>query len=140
MPSPRAISCHLPRSFALAWSKRGYHAKGTEILRPSVSSTVKVSSVTATAVARGVVVSVTEVVIPGLQQLPPVLIDEAGDVAKLCPPKTAAAGEPYWIEPELGDARIPLDMNVRGLVTVSRIEEKPIRPHSENGRHRLAWI
>jgi hypothetical protein len=84
--------------------------------------------------------SVTEVVIPGLQQFPRVLIRKAGDVAKLCPPKTAAAGQPYRIKPELGDARIPLDMNVRGLMTVARIEEEPIWPHSENGRHRLAWI
>src|SRR5262245_32365219 len=114
MPSPRAISCQLRRSAELAWSNRGYHAKGAEILRPSVNSTVKVSSVTATAVARGMVASVAEIAIPGLQQFRRVLVHEAGDVAKLCPPKTTTASEPYRIEPELGDTRVPLDVNVRG--------------------------
>ena len=84
--------------------------------------------------------SVTEIAIPNLQQFRRVLLHEAGDIAKLCPSKTAAAGEPYRIEPELGDTRVSLGMNVRWLVAVARIEEEPIWPNSEDGRHRLARI
>jgi hypothetical protein len=41
--------------------------------------------------------------------------------------KSATALQPNWIEPELRDSIIPLDVDVRRFVTVSRIEEEAIR-------------
>ena len=65
IPSPRAIRVLLARSAAEPCRSRGNHANGTEMQRPSDSSTLKVSSDAATAVATGIV-SLAEVVIPGL--------------------------------------------------------------------------
>jgi len=55
-----------------------------------------------------------------------VLAYEPADVANFGPPKAAAASQPDGVEPELGNAVVPLDMNVRWLVTVARIEKEPI--------------
>ena len=138
IPSPRATSCQLLRSPGLACSSRGYQSSGTDTVRPSLRSTVRVSSVTATPVARGVVASVAEVVIPGLKQLCRALVYEPADIANLGPPKSAAAGQPDRAEPELGDAVVPLDVNMRRLVTVARVGEEPIGPDFGDGRQRAS--
>jgi hypothetical protein len=103
MPSPRAIRVQFSRSADVPWSSRGNHAKGTEILRPSESSTLKASSDAVTDVASGITVSLAEVVIPGLQQVLGVLVHETSNVAQLCPSETTAAGKANRIEPELGN-------------------------------------
>ena len=87
---------------------------------------------TTAADARGSVVAVAEVVIPILEQLR-VLPFQSIDLAKLGPPEAAAATSRH--KPELRHAVIPLDVDMRGLVAVARVEEQ-IRPNSEDGRHR----
>src|SRR6266498_510666 len=61
-------NCHFWRSASVAYIKRGYHASGTIIRRPSVKSTIKSSSVTVTLTAIGSVSS-AKVVMPCLQKL-----------------------------------------------------------------------
>jgi hypothetical protein len=56
---------------------------------------------------------------------------------KLRPSEAAAILEPDRIKPEFGVHVIPLDMNMRGLMTIRGVKEKPIGSTSENGRHRL---
>src|SRR5437762_10284607 len=69
IPSPRPIRLHVERSSTVAWPRRGYHARGTEIVRPSLKSTVSVSSVVSTFVARGTFNSIAEELIPCLVTL-----------------------------------------------------------------------
>jgi hypothetical protein len=65
------------------------------------------------------------------------LANEAGDPAKLCPIESSAASEPHGVEPELGNALVPLDVDMRRFVTIARIEEEPVWPNPESSRHRL---
>jgi hypothetical protein len=64
---PPAIS-HRWRCSGVALNKRGYHAKGTEMVRPSMRLTVKRSSSTETAFTRSSVLG-AEVAMPCLQEL-----------------------------------------------------------------------
>src|ERR1041384_2513025 len=48
MPSWSPMKRQLLRSASVTWSRRGYHASGTEMVRPSLRSTASVSSVTCT--------------------------------------------------------------------------------------------
>ena len=57
------------RSVAVACTRRGNQARGTERLRPSVSSTVNVSLVTMTDSAVGVATSIAKVFMPGLSKV-----------------------------------------------------------------------
>jgi hypothetical protein len=84
------------------------------------------------------VVSVTEVVIPILQQLLRVRIHEAVDIAEFCSSKSTAAAQPYRVEPKLRDTIVPFHMDVRRLTTIARVEEEPIWPNCEDGWHRFA--
>ena len=53
IPWPPPINSQFSLSCWVAWSSLGYQANGTEIVRPSASSAVRVSSVTATSSAFG---------------------------------------------------------------------------------------
>ena len=68
MPCPRPINHQLLRSAAVAWTSLGNQASGTDRLRPSLSFTVSVSSVTATVSAAGTAISIAGVLIPRLPQ------------------------------------------------------------------------
>src|SRR5882672_10747349 len=69
IPCPLPINRQLLRSFCAACSNLGYQDKGTEIVRPSLRSTDRVSSVMVTFSASGTSISTAEVRIPSLQQL-----------------------------------------------------------------------
>jgi hypothetical protein len=71
---------------------RGYQASGTEIVRPSLRSTVNVSSVTATFVAAGTTISIGEELIPGLHKLLTMLGDHLLDASNLGAPEVSALG------------------------------------------------
>jgi len=73
MPKPRPIRCQRVRSADDACDNRGYHASGTEMLRPSLKSTESVSSDTATFCANGTSNSTAEVRIPCLHQFASVI-------------------------------------------------------------------
>jgi hypothetical protein len=68
IPHPRPINRQFLRSAGVAWTNRGNQASGTDRLRPSLSSTVSVSSVTVTVSATGTEISTAEVFIPRLPQ------------------------------------------------------------------------
>src|SRR5205085_2488112 len=102
MPRPSAISRQEPRSSAVACARRGYQANGAAMVRPSASSTDKVSSLTATRVARAALRSTAEELMPTLQQPLPVRLDKAPDPVDLLPVEAVAAFEPDRVEPELG--------------------------------------
>jgi len=84
---------HVARSSAVPWASRGYHASGTEIVRPSLRSTVSVSSVTTTFVAAGTAMSVSEEVIPSLQELFAMVPDDLFDPSDFSSSEEAAMRE-----------------------------------------------
>src|SRR5438034_10978031 len=57
---------------------------------------------------------------------------------KLRSTKPAAPSQPYWVEPELCSLNVPLDVNVRWLVPIRRVEEKPLWPLPMNRWHRVS--
>src|SRR3989338_8373946 len=79
MPMPGPISCHCCRSFMEPWASRGYHATGTDTVRPSWSSTIKDSRVTRTFLAVAASVAGLEVLMPCLQEFRLVLLHETLD-------------------------------------------------------------
>lgn len=64
IPWPFPTRRQLVRSDFEAWLNRGYHAKGTDIVLPSLRSTLKVSSVTLMFSAADASISIMEVSIP----------------------------------------------------------------------------
>ena|SRR5215207_8432709 len=104
-PAPRPTSRQWARSAAVACASRGYHAKGAETVRPSLSSNWTASSVSATAVTAGVgrrSRSLAEVLTPRLEEKGLVLADEGGHPVKFRTPEAAALVQADGIEPELG--------------------------------------
>jgi hypothetical protein len=69
------MSRQLFRSFGLACNSLGNHANGTERVRPSLSSTVRVSSVMVRFSIFGKDNSTAEVGIPGLQEFNALVLD-----------------------------------------------------------------
>jgi hypothetical protein len=66
------------------------------------------------------------------------LANEPANLAYFSSAKSTTAGQSNRVEPELGNAAVPPDVNVRRLVTVARVEEEAIGPDFENGWHRAA--
>src|SRR5947208_2563746 len=100
MPCPPAISRHEVRSSAVAWARRGYQASGAAIVRPSVSSTDRVSSLTATPVARAVRPSTAEEFMPALHQMLSVLLDQSPNAVDLLPAEAVTSFQPHGVKPE----------------------------------------
>src|SRR3954452_23991407 len=105
------MSRQRPRSSAVPRKSRGYQASGAEIVRPSESSTVRVSAVTATCVAIAGPASAVEVLIPTPQQGQLVLLDDPQHVGDLIAGESSAPLQPQRIEPELRLSYIPLDVH-----------------------------
>src|SRR6266545_2020870 len=83
IPRPPPISRQEFRSSAVPCSRRGYQANGTAMERPSASSTDNVSALTSTPVANASRISTVEELIPALQQLLSMLLDQRPDLVIL---------------------------------------------------------
>ena len=137
MPSPRPINRHSPRSFLVPCERRGNQPSGTEIVRPSLRSTVRVSAVVRTSVAAGTMISRFEITIPGLHQRFVKSVENFIDPSQFYPGKTSSALQPYGIEPEFRHVAIPFYVDVRSLVPISGIDEDPIRTVTQDCGHRV---
>src|SRR5438552_3071793 len=91
MPRPPAISRHDDRSSGVPRASRGYQPRGTAIVLPSASSTVSVSSLTTTSVAKAFWFSTVEECIPALQQLLAAFLDQLSDAVEIVAAKAVAA-------------------------------------------------
>jgi len=105
------------------------------MVRPSASSTDRVSALTNTAVAKAIRLSSVEEFIPAPQQLLAVQLDQFSDAVDLRAGESAAPIQPGWIQPEFRLAIVAFDVNVSWLTTISRVKEKPIGAASQYGRH-----
>ena len=64
-----------------------------------------------------------------------VLMDHANDTRDLPARKAAAVLEPDRIEPDLGAIGVALDVDVRWLSAIARVEEAAVGPDAKDGRH-----
>src|SRR5260370_30342296 len=113
---------------------RGYHAKGTVIERPSLRSTIKLSSVTTSLCA---LVSATKVLIPTPQQIFSTLLDELLNAIDFAAAKSATSVQSHRIEPELSNIILPLNMHMFRFVAIASVKVEPIRSNSQYGGHCL---
>src|SRR5437773_11128313 len=120
MPSFSPIKRQLFRSSGVPCSRRGYQARGTEIVRPSFTSTARVSSVTITFWAFA---SAVKILIPTPQHVCSIFFNQSLDTVDLNSTKASAILQSYGFQPEFGLIVVPFDMNMRRLVTISRIKE-----------------
>ena len=134
MPMPGPNNSHRRRSRGEPSASRGYHARGTDTTRPSRNSTTSARSVTRTFRAAAVSVAALEVVMPGLRECGFVFSDDPRDAAQFRPAESIVVRHSHGREPELRDLAVPLDVNVRRLVSVAGEEEKPIRATLQDGR------
>src|SRR5271157_4538549 len=126
MPSPLAIKRQLLRSSGVACKSLGYHATGTEIVRPSSSSTVILSSVTTTFLAVAGRISTAKVVIPLPQQMLSVLLNKSVQPSDLRSTEATTALKPDRIKPELRNLVITLNMHVRWLIAIPCVEKESV--------------
>jgi len=94
--------------------------------RPSDRSTVSVSFVTNTCVAAADGVSTDEVLMPAIQQVLLVLLDDLLDLVDLPPGEPSASLQPGGIKPILRFAVVALDVDVRCLIPIAGTEEQPV--------------
>ena len=135
-PRPPPMNRQERRSCGVACIRRGYQASGAAMVRPSASSTDNVSSLILTSVARASRVSIVEELIPTLQQLLPVLLDQRSDPADLASAETAATLEAHGVEPEVGLPVITFNVDVWRLSAITRVEKETERPDPKYSRHR----
>src|SRR5688500_5990520 len=136
MPSPSPMSSQCSRSAGVPCRSRGYQSMGTESSRPSVSSTRTRSSVTRTWRANAVgPASVREVLMPPLEQLVPMLLNESRDLQHLVRSEAAVPRYLHERQPDLRPLSAAPHVYVRRLPAVGGVEEQPIRAEAKDGRH-----
>src|SRR5205814_9854864 len=121
------ISSHCLRSRAEPPASRGYHATGTEIVRPSCNSTISASRVTRTFLAAAFVIERNEEFMPSPQKLCLMLANERYDALQFRRTIAVVVFNANRIEPDLGYLPLTPDVHVRRFSSVARKEEKTIR-------------
>ncbi len=141
IPIPPPINRHLFLSSGVAFCNRRDHTNGTEISRPSASTTRKLSSVQLTSTARGST-STAKVLIPFLHKRFSVLLNNPLYFRQLSATETSRLHQRYRVEPKLGVSFSLLYMNVWRLVSFQAEEEKPVSFDSQDHRHNasLLWM
>src|SRR3990172_620240 len=130
IPRPFPISLQFLRSSGEACCNRGNHARGTEIVRPSLRSTDNVSSATVTFSALGTLSSIAEILIPSLQQFRLALCHKGQNPGDFRSGETPARLQAGRAKPELCDLVIAFNMDVSRLPPISSVKEEAIRPCS----------
>lgn len=100
------------------------------MVRPSLKSTCKVSSVTVIFSTAGISISIVEVCMPCLSQLVLMAADNALKTSNFISREPAAALQVNRFEPKFSNSVFSLDMNVKGFVSVAGKKEKTIRSDS----------
>jgi hypothetical protein len=135
MPSPLPIRRQLLRSSGLPCKSRGYHARGAEMVRPSLRSIMRASSVTVTCCAVAIRISIAKEFIPPPQKAFSVFLYEPLYPIDFSSAETPAVLKPDRIKPEFGLILVALNVNVRRLITVTRIKEESVRTTDQDSWH-----
>src|SRR5262249_49384938 len=96
MPLPSAMSRHKRRSEGAACARRGNHASGADIVRASESSTDRVSAVTRTSVANASRLLAVKELIPALQQLLFVVLNQHSNPIEVFSPEPMTSFQSNW--------------------------------------------
>lgn len=107
---------------------------GTETVRPSFSSTMRLSAVTRTFFAAAVSVARLEVVMPRLHQFGLVLPNECLHSVQFRRREPTVVLQPNRLQPKLGCPTSSSDVDVYRFAAVARKEEQPIRSALEDRR------
>src|SRR5271157_3725032 len=107
-------------------NKRGYHASGTVMVRPSRRATLRESLVNFTSATRSSAVS-AKMPMPGLQEFRFMFGDQFLNPPQFLGRKPKVPCEPERLQPEFGREIIPVDMDVRRLMRLVAVEIKAIR-------------
>src|SRR5262245_20712154 len=119
IPTPGPINSHRRRSARDPSASLGYHWRGTETARPSVSSTTSVWSVTPTFFAAAISVATVEIFMPCLQKRGFVLAGDHGDPIQLALTEPLIVRLSDRIEPKLGQPRVSLAVHVRRFLAIA---------------------
>jgi len=128
MPSPRPIRRHSARSVAVPCDNRGNQARGTTIVRRSVSSTLRAFSSVLTLSASGNPTSISEVLIPGAHQEFSCFLNQALNAPNFERAESPTLLQSYRMEPELGMPWAALDVDVWWFISVTGVEEQSMKP------------
>jgi|SRR5688572_3881175 len=134
MPNPPPASRQFSRWDGVADSRRGYQARGTEIVRPSKRSTIKASSVNRTPLTRSPGLT-PEVLIPCLQQPRFVLFHQPLNAPQFDCTETKITCEGDWDQPELCRLIVSIYVYVWRLIQVVTDEVHTVWAATNNGRH-----
>src|SRR5262249_57334060 len=122
------------RCSAVASSKRGYWASGTEIVRPSISATV--NSFSSIRADRTRVAVATEIGMPSLQKLIAMQLDESAKLAQSMRRNPMLRAIATVSSQKLRRPTSLVYINVRRLARLMAIEVEPIAPQTQHGRHK----
>jgi len=75
-----------------------------------------------------------------LQQIIDVILDQTLDVAQLWGSKSKITRQTYGRQPKLARRLVAVDMHVRGLVGLVRVEVDAVRATSQHGGHRASLL
>jgi hypothetical protein len=118
--------CQLERCSGVAWRSLGYQARGTEMTRPSMSSTVRKSSDNEAVLTRSSA-RVAKIPIPSLQKHSYVLFYDAFDLAELVRAEPEIASQSDRFEPEFRREFIAIDVDVRWFIRFVAEEIETVR-------------
>ena len=134
MPIPGPIRSQRRRSLGVPSARRGYQLMGTETVRPSRNSTIRVSAVILTFFAVAVSAARLEVLMPCLYEFCLVLLRQRGDRVQFCWRESVVVFQSKWTQPELGCLPVAFDVNVNGFASIAREEKEPVRTALQNRR------
>src|SRR6185312_2495503 len=116
----------LRRSFGVAFFSRGYQESGTEITRPSLSTTLTAPAVTFTAATRSSAASAEEPM-PCLQQQLLILFHERFYLIQFAGTKAIIFRQRYSNEPILRRQIVTINVHVWWFIRLVAVKIEPIR-------------
>jgi hypothetical protein len=134
IPIPPPINSHSARCFGVASRRRGNQARGTETVRPSARTTVNVSAVQTTSIARASALF-GKVLIPFLHEKLFILDNQPSNLGNLVTSKTTHIRQSHGLKPELGIPTSMGHMNMSRFSSLHAEEEKPVSTDPQQRRH-----
>jgi hypothetical protein len=113
--------CILALWAAVACKRRGYLTNGAVMVRPSIRSTLMLSSEKRTSLTRSPALS-SEVVMPSLQKLWLILRSDGFNTPQFFRAETKIVCQVHRRKPKFGGLVIPIEMNMRRLSGFMTIE------------------
>src|SRR5581483_6549907 len=104
------------------------------MVRPSISSTDRLTSSIATVLTRVAALGAKEAM-PGLQKVLPILVHQPEDFRKIAGVETRTPDERQPFKPELGRRTVLVNLNMGRLAGCVAVEIEPVAAGPQYGRH-----